>query len=152
MHLEFRQQLDQQLQLDPRIEVVGKLVFGTLIGWWAGLHWTYQALIVLIVVDMVTGVVASLVVGRKLDSSISWRGILKKAMEMLSVGLAAFLEPNAGGVPLGPMVAGYWLAHEGLSVAENYAIAGLPLPRALRDVLAKMASESPKPPPPGVPA
>lgn len=108
---------------------------------WAGLHPLYQALVVLIVADVVTGVLASVVSGEKLSSDISFRGMAKKAMEVLMVAIAAYLEPHAGGLPLGPAIAGYWCAHEGLSILENYGQAGLPIPQALRDVLDKLNPE-----------
>lgn len=118
-----------------------KLGLGAAAGVWAGLHPLYQALAVLILVDVVTGVLAALATGTKLSSDISLRGGVLKAMKVISVGIAAYLEPHAGGIPLGPIVAGYWCADEGLSIVENYGRAGLPVPQALRDALAKLSDE-----------
>ena len=120
-----------------------KVLAATVAMVWVGLHPLYQALVVLIVADVVTGVLASLATGTKLSSDVSYRGIAKKVMKVLMVGVAAYLEPHAGGVPLGPVVAGYWCADELLSIVENYGRAGLPVPKVLRDVLEKLSVEQP---------
>jgi len=101
---------------------------------WSGLHLLYQLFAILVVVDIVTGVLASLVNGQKLSSDVSWKGGIRKVLKAISIGLAAYLDPYVG-APLGALVAGYWCADEGLSIIENYARAGLPLPRELQNVL-----------------
>jgi toxin secretion/phage lysis holin len=121
-----------------------KLVAAIAAAVWVGLHPLYQALLVLIVADIIVGVLASLATGEKLSSDVSYRGIVRKVLKVIMVGLAAYLEPYVGGVPLGPAVAGYWCADELLSIVENYGRAGLPVPKALRDALAKLSPSQPE--------
>ena len=110
---------------------------------WQGLHPLYTLFAVLVVVDIIAGVLASLVNGQKLSSEVSWRGGLRKVLKALSIGLAAYLEQYVN-VALGPLVAAYWCADEGLSIIENYSRAGLPLPQELRDALEKFSSKDAK--------
>ena len=58
-------------------------------------------------------------------------------MVLVLVGAAAWLEP-AIGVPLASAVAGFYVVHELMSILENAAIAGLPVPDVLRDALARV--------------
>ncbi len=108
---------------------------------WAQLHPLYQLLLVLIAMDIATGITGSLIAGVKISSDLSFKGILKKVMKLLSVGLGSFLEPYAGGIPLGPALAGYWCADELISIVENYGKAKLPIPKPLRVFLSKFMAE-----------
>lgn len=59
------------------------------------------------------------------------------------MAVCGYLSPLVG-VPLGEAVAGFYAAHELLSVLQNADRAGLPVPQVLRDALAKLSPEPPK--------
>jgi len=99
-----------------------------------------QTLLILIGLDIVTGILVS--IGNKnLDSSISWRGMSRKALTIVLVGVAAAIEPFAHGVPLMNLTAMFYCVSEAISIVENAAAAGVPLPQALVDVLAKLRED-----------
>jgi toxin secretion/phage lysis holin len=104
---------------------------------------TLTAMLVMMFLDWVAGVSVA-IMKRKLNSSVSWRGGCKKVIMLLLVGVSAVLEPFAGGLPLTKMVSCFFLYNEALSVLENAAEAGVPLPRALVDTLAKLREGSTK--------
>jgi len=99
------------------------------------------ALILLMFADILTGICCS-VVKRTLNSSTSWRGMSRKAMMLLIVSVGAILEPLAQGIPLAKLIALFYLATEVLSVTENAALIGVPLPKVLVDLLIKLREDN----------
>lgn len=124
------------------VKGVGVVVAGV----WGGLIPLVQLLILLMAIDIASGVLVA-VQDRALSSDAAWRGMTKKAMALLVVGAAGLLECYAaamvGAVPLQAAVAGFYCASELMSIVENAARAGLPVPQVLRDVLAKLNPEKP---------
>lgn len=94
-------------------------------------------LLVLMLIDVLSGVCLSLA-KKTLSSSVSWRGMSKKAIMLLMVGVGAVLEPFAQGIPLSKIVAIFYTFTEAVSITENAAEAGVPLPAALVDTLIKL--------------
>lgn len=113
---------------------------------WGGLPALVQLLVLMMLLDIISGLLAGYV-NRKLSSDVSFRGMAKKAMIGLLVVVAYLLDkqlgPEVAGI-LGSAVAGFMVAHEGLSIVENAAAAGLPIPKALRDALAKVPGAEPE--------
>ena len=103
---------------------------------WGGLPMLVQVLIGVMVLDILSGILAAYI-AQKWSSRVTFRGMAKKAVVLVLVGAAAWLEP-AIGVPLASAVAGFYVVHELMSILENAAIAGLPVPDVLRDALARV--------------
>lgn len=101
------------------------------------------ALLILMVLDVLVGIVVAIGT-RTLSSSVSWSGMSKKAIMLLIVGAAAVIEPYAQGLPLAKLVALFYLVTEGLSILENAALAGVPLPGVLTETLAKLKEPKPR--------
>jgi len=116
-----------------------KLIAGALAALWGGLPVLVQVLIVLMAMDIATGMLSAFV-NRELSSDVSWRGMARKAIILLVVACGVWIEP-AVGLPIGAAVAGFYAAHEGLSILENVTRAGLPVPQVLRDALRKLSPE-----------
>lgn len=111
------------------------------LGLWTGLVPIIQALMVLMVLDVVSGFLSAFI-NSTLSSDVSLRGMAKKAMVLLLVTMAAWLQPLVGLDALDDLVTGFFIAHEGLSILENAANAGLPIPAVLRAALAKLNPET----------
>jgi toxin secretion/phage lysis holin len=99
------------------------------------------ALILLMGADVLTGICCS-IVKRTLSSSTSWRGMSRKAMMLLIVGVGAILEPMASGIPLAKLISLFYIATEVLSISENAAMIGVPLPKVLVDLLIKLREDN----------
>ncbi len=129
-----------------RIEFGIKAIAAALAGLWGGLLPLVQLLLILMIIDIISGLVVA-VQERKLSSDVAWRGMTKKAMILLLVAAAGAVESYAaslvGSVPLQATVAGFYAAAELISLVENAAKAGLPVPDALRQVLAKLSPDRP---------
>ncbi len=98
-------------------------------------------LITLIVIDYITGVVRA-IYQKKLSSSVGFKGIIKKVLTLLIVGLSVSLQnilPE--GLPLREITILFFIANEGFSILEN-AAGVIPLPDKLRDVLAQIQNKS----------
>ena len=116
-------------------------VFGYVSKFLGGFDSLLITLVILIVTDYVTGVIGA-VYEKKLSSSIGYRGIIKKVIMLLVVGVAVTLQrilPEA--LPLREITILFFIANEGLSVLENAAKV-IPLPPKLKSVLLQLKDKS----------
>lgn len=96
------------------------------------------ALITISVMDYVTGVAAA-AVSRTLSSSAGFRGICKKLMLFTLVAVANIIDTQVMvGSELRTAVIFVFIANEGLSIVENSAEMGVPIPQKLKDMLAQI--------------
>ncbi|MGN1135185.1 MAG: holin family protein [Oscillospiraceae bacterium] len=114
-------------------------VFGYLFGKFDGMM---GALIALIVLDYITGIIAAFV-ERKLSSEVGARGIAKKMIMLLTVAVANVVDVSVigEGNVLRSVAALFYIANEGISLLENGARLGVPMPKKLIDVLVQLKSE-----------
>ena len=112
---------------------------GALFGFLFGeLNGILTALIAVSVLDYVTGVTAA-AVNKKLSSAVGFKGICKKLMLFTIVALANIMDTQViGGSALRTAVIFVFIANEGLSIIENSAELGVPIPQKLKDVLAQI--------------
>lgn len=113
-------------------------VGGGIAYWLGGLDQLLTALLVVIVLDYLTGILKA-IHNRELSSEIGFKGIAKKVMCLLVVALAFVIENvTAHTLPLREIVIMFFIANEGLSILENAAGAGLPVPQKLVEILAQL--------------
>jgi toxin secretion/phage lysis holin len=113
---------------------------GALLGWFlGGLDGFLYALIAFVVVDYITGVLRA-VVEKRLSSKVGAKGISKKITVFLLVGIAHLADVYllGDGSALRTAVICFYIANEGVSLLENTAAIGLPVPEKLKDVLAQL--------------
>lgn len=100
-----------------------------------GIDVAILCLIVAIILDYISGLIKAYNT-KTLSSAIGLRGILKKVGILIIVMLSVIVDRvtiNNGGIRT--LVIYYFVANEGLSILENLALAGLPIPKALKDAL-----------------
>ena len=115
-------------------------VVGGWLGWFlGGCDGLLYALVAFVAVDYVTGVLCA-VADRKLSSEVGFRGIAKKVLIFLLVGMANVLDVQVigSGCVLRTVVIFFYISNEGVSLVENAAHLGLPVPEKLKDVLAQL--------------
>ena len=101
-----------------------------------------EALVWAMVIDYLTGVLAAYINPKMmLDSRTGFRGICKKIVILLLVSLAHFVDSATGQQIACSAVVWFFLGNEGLSILENAAKAGLPVPEKLKAALEQLASE-----------
>lgn len=117
------------------VGVVAEVLFGT----WSD---ALAALVVAMLIDYVSGVIAAYVnPALSLNSQRGFRGILKKIMILLLVSLGHVLDTAMHQQIICIAVTYFFLGNEGLSIVENAAKAGVPIPSKLRDRLEQLAEE-----------
>ena len=116
----------------------------TAIGGWlgyflGGADGLLVALIGLMGLDYLTGVLCA-VASRSLSSAVGFKGICKKALILTLVGVANILDQHlvGSGSALRGAVIAFYASNEGLSLLENAARIGLPIPDRLREILAQL--------------
>ena len=104
-----------------------------------GIDGLRTALIVFMAIDYVTGLMCA-VADKKLSSSIGFKGICKKVLIILLVGVAHIVDLHVVGTgnALRGAVVCFYLSNEGVSLLENAAHLGLPIPEKLKTVLQQL--------------
>ncbi|WP_395150379.1 holin family protein [uncultured Allofournierella sp.] len=98
----------------------------------------FNSLLTALVLDYATGVVAAYLAGT-LSSKVGFKGLAKKFFILCIVAMANILDnaTGAGGM-MRNMVLGFYIANEALSLVENGARLGVPMPEKLKDALAQI--------------
>ena len=116
----------------------------TALGGWlgyflGGMDGLMIALIVLMTLDYVSGVMCA-IIDKKLSSAVGFKGICKKVFILMLVGVAHIIDLHVVGTgsALRGAVICFYLSNEGLSLLENAAHVGLPIPDKLKDILSQL--------------
>lgn len=121
------------------VQVVFAAVGGG-IGWFFGeLDGFFYALLAFVVIDYLTGVMCA-IADRSLSSEVGFRGIFRKVLIFVMVGAGHILDAQliGSGDALRTAVIFFYISNEGVSLLENAAHIGLPVPEKLKDVLAQL--------------
>ena len=113
---------------------------GAFIGWFVGgADGFIYALITFVMVDYLTGLMVA-VLERKLSSEIGFKGIFKKVLIFILVAIAHIIDTYLiqNGSAIRTAVIFFYLSNEGISIIENSAKIGLPIPEKLKDVLKQL--------------
>ena len=104
-----------------------------------GVDGLMTALLVFMVLDYVTGLMCA-VVDKKLSSAVGFKGICKKVLILMLVGIAHVIDVHVVGTgnALRSAVVCFYLSNEGVSVLENASHLGLPVPEKLKTVLEQL--------------
>lgn len=114
--------------------------FGGFLGWFlGGLDGFLYALIAFTVIDYITGVMCA-IVDKNLSSAVGFKGICRKVLIFTLVGIGNIVDVYVLGEAgvLRTAVIFFYLSNEGVSLVENSAHLGLPIPEKLKDVLEQL--------------
>lgn len=120
-----------------------QLVFTGIGGWLGyflgGCDGLILALLLFVIVDYITGVMCA-IADRKLSSEVGFKGICRKVLIFLLVGIANILDVNVIGTGsvLRTAVIFFYISNEGVSLLENAAHLGLPVPDKMKAVLEQL--------------
>ena len=119
---------------------------GGWLGWFVGgCDGLIIALIAFVVLDYITGVMCA-VVDKTLSSEIGFKGIFKKELIFVLVGVANILDVNVIGTGsvLRTAIIFFYISNEGVSFLENASHLGLPIPERLKEVLQQLHDRAEK--------
>jgi toxin secretion/phage lysis holin len=113
---------------------------GGYLGWFlGGVDGFMYALITFVVIDYVTGLMVA-VLEKKLSSEVGFRGIFKKVLIFAFVGIGNIIDVYLlnNGSAIRTAVIFFYVSNEGISIIENSAKIGLPIPQKLKDILEQL--------------
>jgi toxin secretion/phage lysis holin len=120
-----------------------QLIFAAVGGWLGyflgGCDGLLIALVVFAVVDYITGVMCA-IADKELSSEVGFKGICRKVLIFILVGIANILDVQVIGTGsvLRTAVIFFYLSNEGVSLLENAGHLGLPIPEKLKAVLEQL--------------
>lgn len=119
------------------VSVVGGIVGGFLCQWLGGWDVILKALVVLIVLDYITGVLKAIVT-KTLSSQVGFIGLIRKIVIFIVVATAVTVQAVVGdAIPLREIVIIFFICNEGISLLEN-ASEFVPIPEKLKDTLIQL--------------
>ena len=117
-----------------------QLIFSALGGWLGyflgGCDGLLYTLLAFTAMDYITGVMCA-VNDKTLSSEVGFRGICRKVLIFMLVGIANILDADVVGTGsvLRTAVISFYISNEGVSLLENAAHLGLPVPKKIKAVL-----------------
>lgn len=128
-----------QIIIDSIAGAVGA-VLGFMYGEVTGLFW---ALIAFMALDYITGVIVA-IIEKRLSSEVGFRGLAKKFLILVFVAVGHIADTYIlGGTPAAmSAVMLFYIANEGISIIENAAALGLPVPKKLTSIMEQIKNKS----------
>ncbi len=128
-----------QIIIDSIAGAVGA-VLGFMYGEVTGLFW---ALIAFMALDYITGVVVA-IIEKRLSSEVGFRGLAKKFLILVFVAVGHIADTYIlGGTPAAmSAVMLFYIANEGISIIENAAALGLPVPKKITGLMEQIKNKS----------
>ena len=115
--------------------------FGGFLGWFLGGFdgFLYALVALMVAADYITGVMCA-IVDKSLSSEVGFRGIFKKVLIFILVGIGHIIDAHliGDGSVLRTAIIFFYCSNEGVSMLENAARLGLPIPEKLKDILAQL--------------
>ena len=109
--------------------LVGGVITGVLVGWDVLTH----AIVVLVIVDYLTGV-GKAFTNKEVSSAVGFRGLFKKILIFVVIAVSVEMQKIIGdGIPLREIVIMFYIANEGISLIENVS-EFIPLPQKMKDI------------------
>ena len=120
-----------------------QLIFSAVGGWLGyflgGCDGLLYALSAFVVIDYITGVMCA-IINRELSSEVGFKGIFRKVLIFLLVGIANIIDVQVigTGAVLRTAVIFFYISNEGVSLLENAGHLGLPIPEKIKTVLEQL--------------
>ena len=103
-----------------------------------GLDIALKSLLIVIVIDYVTGILSA-IYNKQINSKIGFKGILKKFSYLLIIALSVIIDNILGqSGTIRTLVIYFFVANDGISILENVAEMNIPLPPKLLETLEQL--------------
>ena len=104
-----------------------------------GVDGLMTALLIFMVLDYITGLMCA-IADKQLSSAVGFKGVCKKVLILMLVGVTHIVDLHVVGTgdALRSAVVCFYLSNESVSMLENAAHLGLPIPEKLKSVLAQL--------------
>ena len=124
-----------------RIAIV--TIGGFIGGIMGGFDGLIYSLLAFVLIDYLTGVMAS-IVERQLSSEVGFKGIFKKVSIFMLVAVGHIIDSKllGTGTALRTAIILFYSSNEGISILENATRMGLPIPKKIKSVLEQLKKDS----------
>ena len=125
------------------IQIISGVTAGVAGFIWGDFNGLFYALLTFMVFDYLSGVIVA-IHRKKLSSAVGFKGIAKKVFILMFVAIGHIIGVYVfgSGEVCRDMVIGFYIANEGISILENGAKLGLPLPKKLKAILEQLRSKN----------
>lgn len=131
------------LKIFNGVSIIGGIVGGYLCSLLGGWDVILKALVVLVILDYITGILKAIIT-KKLSSAIGFKGLIRKIVIFIVVATAVVVQSVVGdAVPLREVVIIFFICNEGISLLEN-ASEFVPIPEKLKEVLIQLRNKEVK--------
>lgn len=114
------------------------VILTTTIYYLGGLDIALKSLLIMIIIDYLTGVLSA-IYNKKINSKIGFKGIIKKVSYLFIIALSVIIDNVLGQTgTIRTLVIYFFVANDGISILENVAEMGVPLPQKLIDTLEQL--------------
>ena len=114
----------------------------TLVYFLGGWDIALQILLVVVVLDYITGICQA-IYEKKVSSVVGLKGIIKKVGYFIIVAISVILDKITGETgAIRTVVIYFFVANEGISILENWGGMGLPLPKKLIETLEQLKRDT----------
>lgn len=118
------------------------LIATTFIYLMGGFDIALQCLLIIIILDYITGVLAA-IYNKKLNSKIGIKGIVKKVGYLCLVALAVIVDKITGQTGIIRSIVIYFLvSNDGISIIENLVEMNIKVPKKVKDSLEQIRKEN----------
>lgn len=124
-------------KLFNQISIIFGIAGGAIVSFLGGLDGLITTLIALMALDYVTGVLKS-IYNKKLSSEIGIKGIIRKVLMLIVIGVTWLIQNNLGIPAIREMVIMFFIANEAISLLENIAQMGIKIPNKLTNILLQL--------------
>lgn len=125
------------------VSIVGGLIGGLLCRWLGGWDVILKALVMLVILDYVTGVLKAIYT-KTLSSAVGFKGLIRKIVIFIVIATAVIVQMVVGdAIPLREVTIIFFLCNEGISLLEN-ASEFVPIPEKLKDTLIQLREKGEK--------
>ena len=124
-------------KLFNQISIIFGIAGGAIVSFLGGLDGLITTLIALMALDYVTGVLKS-IYNKKLSSEIGIKGIIRKVLMLIVIGVTWLIQNNLGIPAIREMVIMFFIANESISLLENIAQMGIKIPNKLTSILLQL--------------
>lgn len=117
--------------------IIVSIIGGFLCSFLGGWDVILKALVVIIVLDYITGVLKAICT-KTLSSEVGFKGLIRKIVIFIVVALAVIIQEVVGGhIPLREITIMFFVCNEAISLLEN-ASEFIPIPKKLKDTLIQL--------------
>lgn len=120
------------------------VLLGGVLGWLlGGFDFLAYALVMFVTIDYVTGILLA-IYEKKISSYIGFKGICKKVLIITLVALGNIIDQQiiGSGSSIRTMLIMFYLSNEGISILENAAKMGVPIPKNLKEVFLQIKDKA----------